>query len=290
MLTCKSTHTDQYLMFDSHHPLQHKLSVVRTLLSRNDEIVTNEEDRKTEEAHIRQALKACKYPDWAIDRVKKQLEDKKRGITRPKPDTNNSDKKKRGMVVLPYVQGVTERMQRVMRKHGIEAPARPHTTLRKLLVHPKDKIEDGKKCGLVYQVACLNCKQVYIGETGRKLETRIAEHRKEAEKVTNTIKTRSKSTSESTSEFKSAIAEHMRNNNHLMDWNNVKVLVRESVVSHRKVREACRVRMLASGVPMNRDDGGYELSHLWDPLLRSASKPPRRQAPATQGRPHPPRS
>ena len=46
-------HTDQYLHFSSHHPLQHKLSVVRTLLDRSSQIVTEEEDREREEHHIR---------------------------------------------------------------------------------------------------------------------------------------------------------------------------------------------------------------------------------------------
>ena len=65
----KATHTD--LLFQSHHPLQHKLAVIRTLLERNDSIVTEEEDRKQEEEHVRAALHTCFcYPDWAIKMVK----------------------------------------------------------------------------------------------------------------------------------------------------------------------------------------------------------------------------
>ena len=45
----KATHTVQYLSFQSHHPLQHKLVVIRTLLEKSDSIVTEEEDRKQAE-------------------------------------------------------------------------------------------------------------------------------------------------------------------------------------------------------------------------------------------------
>ena len=69
--------TDQYLSFQSHHPLQHKLAVIRTLLERSDSIVTEEEDRKQEEEHIRTALHTCGYPDWAIKKVKEQINRKK---------------------------------------------------------------------------------------------------------------------------------------------------------------------------------------------------------------------
>ena len=69
----KNTHTDQYLDFTSHHPLQHKLSMVRTLLTRCARIVTDEDDRRLEEQHIKKALSRCGYPEWCIRKVKEQM-------------------------------------------------------------------------------------------------------------------------------------------------------------------------------------------------------------------------
>jgi len=67
----KKTHTDQYLNFMSHRPLQQKLGVIRTLLNRSENVVTEEEDRRQEEEHITSALKKCSYPAWSIRKAKK---------------------------------------------------------------------------------------------------------------------------------------------------------------------------------------------------------------------------
>ena len=58
----KPTHTDQYLNFSSHHPVEHKLSVVRTLLERSQQLVTVSQDKIQEDAHVEVALRACGYP------------------------------------------------------------------------------------------------------------------------------------------------------------------------------------------------------------------------------------
>ena len=55
----KPTHTDQYLNFNSHHPIEHKLSVVRTLLDRSQSLVTNNDDKEREDIHVQKALQAC---------------------------------------------------------------------------------------------------------------------------------------------------------------------------------------------------------------------------------------
>ena len=52
----KPTHTNHYLNFASHYPLQHKLSVIRTLLSRASSIVTKKEDHMKELDNIYRSL------------------------------------------------------------------------------------------------------------------------------------------------------------------------------------------------------------------------------------------
>ena len=151
--------------------------------------------------------------------------------------------------------------------------------MRQILVHPKDKISDGKKCGAVYCVPCLSCPKKYIGETGRKLETRIEDHKKETEQVQARRKTRSVTSQEDNTKRKSAVCEHAREMNHVMNWDDVKILERESDKYTRWIKESVQVRMLHKDIPMNRDEGNYKLPHVWDTLLaKPPSKPPGRSS------------
>ena len=121
----KKTHTNQYLAFDSHHPLHQKLGVPRTLLNRCEEIVTEEEDRKEERNTIKNALNICGYPDWTIKRVEENLRNKEENKGKGNNKKESSEKNK-GMVVLPYVHGVSKELARIYKKRQITSAMKPH--------------------------------------------------------------------------------------------------------------------------------------------------------------------
>ena len=52
----KSTHTDRYLHYTSHHPLHVRRGVVRCLLDRARKLITNEADLEVEVKHLREVF------------------------------------------------------------------------------------------------------------------------------------------------------------------------------------------------------------------------------------------
>jgi len=73
--------------------------------------------------HIENALRDCRYPDWTFQKVKKQMKMK------PSKRKQKRDSANRRLVVLPYVEGTSERIARVMRKHQVPVAVRPVKTL-----------------------------------------------------------------------------------------------------------------------------------------------------------------
>ena len=67
------------------------------------------------------------------------------------------EQKNKGMIVLPYVRGLSERVERIMRKKNISVALKPHQT-RNILVHPKDKGEPKEG---VYTIDCKKCSKKY---------------------------------------------------------------------------------------------------------------------------------
>ena len=134
--------------------------------------------------------------------------------------------KTKGSVGIPYIPNVSERIRRCLQKFNVNTYFVPQNKLRQHLVHPKDKIKKEDCCGVVYQVDCSNCKQAYIGETGRSLSTRIKEHKTDVTANCTGIRTRSARSSASEVVHNSAITDHMTIHTHTPNWNSVSILAK----------------------------------------------------------------
>ncbi|KAH3835258.1 hypothetical protein DPMN_108606 [Dreissena polymorpha] len=120
------------------------------LIDRCFTIVTDKEDQKRELYHIRGALKVCGYPQLTINKVVKDTETKISGKQEGK---------------------------------GFRKKERDKTKNKSKRMKAQHKCSNDK--ALMEESPCKNCETVYIGETGRKLGTRINEHKKDAHKFSH---------------------------------------------------------------------------------------------------------
>ena len=144
---------------------------------------------------------------------------------------------------------------------------KPHNTLKNILVHPKDKREAAKTCECIYEIPCKNCNKTYIGETGRAFGTRLEEHKSEAEKMAKKKFTRATRKDSLDETFKSAVTDHVAQDNHVIDWKGAKIVDKDSCRFTRWIREAIWIRKRGDKT-INRDEGTYNLSHVYNQLLQ----------------------
>ena len=179
-------------------------------------------------------LRACGYPKWTFNKVRRQIESKRDKKTRRQRDSSQ-----RPMVVIPYVENVSEGVARIIKS---TVAMKPYKTLKSVLVHPKDKQGKEVLTGCVYKVPCANCDKTYIGETGGKFEVRLQKHRTEVESKTGRTFIRSLRASRLTEHNKSALTDHSTQENHVINWSQATVIDREPERFTRWIKEAIHIR------------------------------------------------
>ena len=247
----KPTHPDQYLQWDSNHNLASKYSVINTLTHRAKTLCSTPDSTKQELEHLEKALMGCKYPRWATQKVlHKQTYPK----TNKKKQHPRSQKKVCHMVV-PYSKGIAKSFKNICRKYGVQVYFKGGKILKNLLVSPKDKDNIKKKSNVIYWLRCdkIDCKEEYIGESSRTFEEGYKEHLKAP----------------------SPIYEHQDSTGHITSVENFKIIGREDHNMARAIKDTIYIRV--NNPTLNRNNGKYNLPHLWDGLLaihpRTENKP-----------------
>ncbi|XP_064461588.1 uncharacterized protein LOC135371468 [Ornithodoros turicata] len=125
----KPCDTGTFLSFESHHPTEHKRSVVRTLLHRSEQLSSCSELRACEDATISASLDKRGYPHRFIEDTRKRMQ-----LRKPQDE----DRSRLTRVTIPYVKGVSGSIRRALLPLEIWTTFRPHVKLRSLISKPKD--------------------------------------------------------------------------------------------------------------------------------------------------------
>ena len=205
-----------------------------------------------ERDNLRKALTKCKYPKWALDKVERRQNRStsevidgvnNQGTTNAQAATNGV--KTKGHIVIPYTQGLCESIKKICGRYGIQTHFKGGSTIKNLLVSPKDKDPMVNKSGAKYWYQCgdLGCDEEYIGETSRTFDERYKEHLKAP----------------------SAIHQHSSQTGYPINHNNFQIIGREGHNLARNIKEPIYIRV--NNPTLNSNIGKFNLPHIWDRVL-----------------------
>ena len=154
-------------------PLQHKISVVRTLFTRASTLSSSMPQRVAEELVVNEALSINGYPQQIIRSHRRRPHH-----IAVQPSSPTVEKVSVATISLPYIQGISEGIRRILSHLDIKVSLHPHLTLCCMLTKPKDPVPFDYRKGIIYKISCKDCPQSYVGQSGRSLLHRIKEHKR----------------------------------------------------------------------------------------------------------------
>ena len=173
-------------------------------------------------------------------------------------------------VVLPYIKGLSEQYRWTLAKYKVRVLFKGTSTIKSILIHPKDPIPDAQKTDIIYYWKCQahKCTAEYISETKMSLKERVSDHRNQ---TTCAIKTTTSLTNYPKAEVKDFTID--RDSNILYCW----------------VKEALYICI--KDLSLNRNIGKIRIPSVFNKLLKphtqleqphSSISPPKR-APSSLG-------
>ena len=113
------------------------------------------------------------------------------------------------------------------------------------LANWEDSLPNTSKTNVVYKINCRDCDASYVDQTGRRLKTRLTEHRNHINRNTTQ---------------NSVITDH-RLTNHEFEWDEVEVLDNEPVLGKRLISEMIFIQRQTNSLNKQQDTEGLNLAY-----------------------------
>ena len=133
---------------------------------------------------------------------------------------------------------------------GVQVYFKGGTTIKNLLMVPKDQDPMQKRSGVIYRYKCdrMECDEEYISKPSRTFGERLKEHLKAP----------------------SPIFDHYNITGHKVSLENFSIVGREEQNLMRTIKEALYIKV--NNPSLDRIIGKYHLPHIWDEVLFNTSE------------------
>ena len=162
----------------------------------------------------------------------------------------NRETEKKKFIAIPYIKDLTEQVCNSFRGTEFVAGFKCFNRLSTFIKVHKDITPTTSNNNVIYKIECNDCNASYVGQTKRQLKTRIGEHK------SNTKKHISQ---------KSVVSLHITEHKHDMDWDNVKIIDKETNYYKRLIAETIHIKQQTNG--LNNKEDCDMLDHSYFPLL-----------------------
>ena len=179
-------------------------------------------------------------------------------VTQPAPPntkTNADPSAVASIIKIPWIPRLGPKLRKIFKKHNIKTIFTSPPNLQSILCNHKSKLPENSQAG-VYKLNC-SCGATYVGETKKKVATRLAEHQRDirTEKWMST-----------------GCSEHARGCQGEFNWDENVTIAKEPIYRRRKIREALEIRRWKTGpdqpTGLNRDTGNFANTNSWNAIFR----------------------
>ncbi|KYN21863.1 hypothetical protein ALC57_05757 [Trachymyrmex cornetzi] len=250
----KPTDSGRYLNFYSNHPVTHKRGVIINQLDR----VLFLSHPKFHEVNISNLINTLLNNGYPLQFLFATIKNRIKSITYKKSfkfindqrvNMNSSNISKKYFTV-PFFKKISEKFIPIINKFNFNIAYRPINRLSSIIKTGKDIIKKEDQSNVVYKINCQDCESTYIGQTKRKLRTRIKEHKNDYKKPMNNL---------------SVVSRHILEFNHAMDWDNTNIVDSEQSYYKRMISEMIHIKKQKNS--LNKQSDTERLPDVYIPII-----------------------
>lgn len=240
----KELSSGRYLNFKGHNPFTHKRNVANAITDRAIAF-TKPEDRHHSIGKVKKLLHDNGYPEAFVNNV---LEERVNRFYNGNNNNNNMNQPKVRYVAAPYIPGLSERINKVMREHNMALGCKANNNIGNLYSRTKYPVPNAMKSKVVYRVDCLNCPAKYPGNTKQRTSNRMSKHKSDIRlgKMTETT----------------GLTLHTLKYNHTFDFDKITILDHIPNYHQRAIAEKMHICNTENTVNLLSDTHGLHESYV----------------------------